>query len=122
MSNAAVHTKRCSSCTPSAAASHQLVPTQPRASPRPAPPLPTHLQNRSAEWAHLGLVGPTLRAEVGDVIKVTLKNLVPGKSVSLHPHGVLYTKAGEGSPYNDGTAAADKLDDAVEPSECALQC
>jgi manganese oxidase len=34
---------------------------------------------------------------------------------SIHPHGVFYNKNAEGAPYNDGTAGADKADDAVPP-------
>jgi FtsP/CotA-like multicopper oxidase with cupredoxin domain len=71
---------------------------------------------RTPEWEHLGLLGPVIRAEVGDRIEVTLKNttLFP---VSLHPHGVFYDKASEGSRYPDGTAAADQADDAVAPGQ-----
>ncbi len=118
--------KRCSSPHYSAAAPgrapHLLRPPASCSSRRSitnAPLLPTYLQNRSAEWAHLGLLGPTLRAEVGDVINVTLKNMLPSERVSMHPHGVLYTKASEGAPYNDGTPASEKQDDAVKPSECS---
>jgi FtsP/CotA-like multicopper oxidase with cupredoxin domain len=72
------------------------------------------LKPRAPQWAHLGLLGPVIRAEVGDKIEVTLKNntLIP---VSLHPHGVLYTKANEGSRYPDGTSGADIADDAIPP-------
>jgi len=71
---------------------------------------------RTPEWEHLGLLGPVIRAEVGDRIEVTLKNttLFP---VSLHPHGVFYDKASEGSRYPDGTSAADQADDAVAPGQ-----
>ena len=74
------------------------------------------LKPRAPEWAHLGLLGPVIRAEVGDRILVTLKNntLIP---VSLHPHGVLYTKANEGARYPDGTTGADLADDAVPPGQ-----
>jgi len=74
------------------------------------------LKPREPEWAHLGLLGPVIRAEVGDRIEVTLKNntLIP---VSLHPHGVLYTKANEGSRYPDGTSGADVADDAIAPGQ-----
>ena len=74
------------------------------------------LKPRAPEWAHLGLLGPVIRAEVGDRIAVTLKNntLIP---VSLHPHGVLYTKANEGSRYPDGTSGADLADDALAPGQ-----
>jgi hephaestin len=76
--------------------------------PRPPP------QEHPAGWEHLGLAGPLLRAQVGDTLRVTLRNLVPGHNVTLHPHGVLYTKSSEGSPYMDGTSGADKADDGVK--------
>jgi FtsP/CotA-like multicopper oxidase with cupredoxin domain len=37
--------------------------------------------------------------------------------VSLHPHGVLYTKANEGAAYPDGTSGADLADDAISPGQ-----
>src|SRR5713101_6007153 len=33
----------------------------------------TTLKPRPPEWAHLGMLGPLLRAEVGDTIRVTFK-------------------------------------------------
>jgi FtsP/CotA-like multicopper oxidase with cupredoxin domain len=66
-------------------------------------------------WDHLGILGPVIRGEVGDVIKVTFKNLTSFPA-SIHPHGVLYAKSSEGAPYNDGTSEADKADDAVPPA------
>jgi len=74
------------------------------------------LRPRPPEWTHLGLLGPVIRAEVGDRIEVTLKNntLIP---VSLHPHGVLYTKANEGSRYPDGRSEAEHAGDAVAPGQ-----
>ena len=50
----------------------------------------------------LGMLGPTMRAKVGDTIKVTYKNNARF-TTGLHPHGVLYSKSSEGSPYDDGT-------------------
>lgn len=72
------------------------------------------LRPRPPKWEHLGLLGPVLRAEVGDTIQVVFKNnaSIP---YSMHPHGVFYTKSSEGVPYNDGTSGADKKDDAVPP-------
>jgi hypothetical protein len=85
------------------------------APPPGTPPVtPTHpvhrppAQVRPAAEAHLGLLGPLLRAEVGDALAVTLLNRVPGRNVSLHPHGVLYGKDAEGAPYNDGTSGTDR--------------
>jgi len=54
----------------------------------------------SDDWKHLGLLGPVIRAEVGDRIKVTLKNNA-SRPYSLHPHGVLYTKKFEGAGYQN---------------------
>jgi len=69
---------------------------------------------RSPEWQHLGLLGPVLRGEVGDTIRVVFKNNT-GLMVGMHPHGVFYEKNSEGAPYDDATAGADKADDAVPP-------
>ncbi|CAN0345801.1 unnamed protein product [Lampetra planeri] len=64
--------------------------------------------------AWLGLLGPVLRAEVGDVLRVNLRNLA-SRPYGLHPHGVFYDKRSEGARYPDGTSGDDKLDDAVPP-------
>ena len=66
------------------------------------------------EWAHLGLTGPVMHAEVGDQIRVVFRNN-GSRPYSIHPHGVFYTKAAEGAATNDGTAGADRADDAVAP-------
>ena len=69
-----------------------------------------------AEWKHLGMVGPVIRAEVGDTIKVVFKNKAT-RPYSVHPHGVFYKKDSEGAPYDDGTSGSDKADEAVEPGK-----
>jgi FtsP/CotA-like multicopper oxidase with cupredoxin domain len=71
-------------------------------------------KKRPAEWEHLGVLGPVLRAETGDTIRVVLRNAAT-KPFSLHPHGVFYTKSSEGFAYLDSTAGADKADDSVAP-------
>jgi FtsP/CotA-like multicopper oxidase with cupredoxin domain len=71
---------------------------------------------RPPEWQHLGLLGPVIRATVGDAIRVVFKNNTT-RPVSIHPHGVFYDKANEGAPYNDGTSPRAGLDDAVPPGE-----
>lgn len=70
------------------------------------------LKARPAAWDHLGILGPVLRAQVGDTIRVVFRNNAR-YAFSVHPHGVFYTKSSEGALYNDGSAGADKLDDAV---------
>jgi len=72
------------------------------------------LKARAPEWEHLGLLGPTIHAEVGDTIRVVFKNNT-SRPTGMHPHGVFYNKDSEGAPYNDGTTGADKEDDSVEP-------
>ena len=75
-----------------------------------------HRKVRTARDAYLGIVGPIIRAEVGDTIKVVFKNHGT-HPYSLHPHGVLYKKDSEGSPYVDGAAAADKGGASVAPGK-----
>ncbi|MGF1486469.1 MAG: multicopper oxidase domain-containing protein [Prochloraceae cyanobacterium] len=65
---------------------------------------------------HLGMLGPIVRAEVGQKVIVHLKNET-SFPVSFHVHGFLYTKANEGAPYNDGTSAVDKGDDNIGPGQ-----
>jgi hephaestin len=71
-----------------------------------------HVKARPANERYLGLLGPVIRAQVGDTIRVVFRNAC-GFPASIHPHGVFYAKSSEGAPYNDGTAGADKADDAV---------
>uniref|UniRef100_A0A8D0NVY9 ferroxidase n=1 Tax=Sus scrofa TaxID=9823 RepID=A0A8D0NVY9_PIG len=64
----------------------------------------------------LGFLGPILRAEVGDVIVIHLKNFA-SRPYSLHPHGVFYNKDSEGALYPDGTSGRNKDDDRVPPGK-----
>ncbi|XP_044072627.1 coagulation factor V [Siniperca chuatsi] len=63
----------------------------------------------------LGLLGPTLRAEKGETIVVTFRNMATGLH-SLHPHGVAYGKQSEGAHYFDNTSQKEKEDDVVQPN------
>lgn len=72
------------------------------------------LKPRTDEWKHLGMMGPVLRAEVGDTIKVVFKNNAT-RPYSVHPHGVFYLKASEGAVYSDETSGTDMADNAVAP-------
>jgi hephaestin len=67
----------------------------------------TTLKGRAPEDAYLGFLGPVIRAEVGDTIRVVFRNNGT-HPYSMHPHGVLYDKASEGAGYDDGTSAPDK--------------
>ena len=74
------------------------------------------LKPRPAEWKSSGILGPILRAEVGDTIRVVFKNNAT-HPYSMHPHGVFYQKDSEGALYEDGTSGSDKVDDAVPPGK-----
>ena len=74
------------------------------------------LKPRPKEWEHLGAMGPALRGEVGDTIRVVFRNNATQR-YSMHPHGVFYKKDSEGALYSDGTSGADKKDDAVLPGD-----
>lgn len=71
-------------------------------------------KERTAEWEHLGTLGPVIRAEVCDTIRVVFKNNAD-RPYSMHPHGVFYDKGSEGSDYADGSAPSTKGDGAVAP-------
>ncbi|XP_016072404.1 PREDICTED: coagulation factor VIII isoform X2 [Miniopterus natalensis] len=64
----------------------------------------------------MGLLGPTIRAEVYDTIVITLKNMA-SHAVSLHAVGISYWKASEGAGYEDQTSQREKKDDKVIPGE-----
>jgi FtsP/CotA-like multicopper oxidase with cupredoxin domain len=49
-----------------------------------------------------GILGPLIRAEVGDTIQIHFKNNAKHPH-SLHPHGVFYDKASEGAEHDDGS-------------------
>ena len=72
------------------------------------------LKIRPQQWAHLGILGPLIRAEVGDSIRVVFHNNTH-LTLTMHPHGLEYKKDAEGAPYNDGTMGTVKADDAVHP-------
>src|SRR5436853_800798 len=69
----------------------------------------SRLKARGANDEHLGILGPVIRAEVGDTIKVVFKNNTRFPT-SVHPHGVFYDKGSEGAPYADGTGPASQGD------------
>lgn len=49
-------------------------------------------------------VGPVLRAEAGDTLRVTFMNKAD-RSYSIQPHGLHYDKHFQGSSYDDGKEA-----------------
>jgi FtsP/CotA-like multicopper oxidase with cupredoxin domain len=53
------------------------------------------LKPREPKWEHLGIVGPVLRGETGDTLKIVFKNNAHFP-FSMHPHGVLYDQPSDG--------------------------
>lgn len=47
----------------------------------------------------LGVLGPIIRAEVGDTVIVHFRNNAPSGAYGMHPHGFRYTKDNEGAHY-----------------------
>ena len=51
------------------------------------------------------MLGPLLRAEVGDTVYIHFLNRL-SVPTSIHAHGLRYGKNSEGAPYADGTSGA----------------
>jgi len=51
--------------------------------------------------ACLILIGPILRAEVGDVIKILFLNNLTNHYATMHSMGLTYQKSSEGADYPD---------------------
>lgn len=51
----------------------------------------THLKPRDREEEHLAILGPFIRGEVGDLIRIVFKNMA-SRPYNMHPHGVLLEK------------------------------
>ncbi|XP_060105083.1 hephaestin [Heteronotia binoei] len=58
-------------------------------------------KERPEEEKHLGILGPVIKAEVGDTIQITFANKASWP-FSIQPHGAFYVKEWEGTPYHDG--------------------
>ncbi|CAL8321322.1 unnamed protein product [Merluccius merluccius] len=64
---------------------------------------------------HLGILGPLIKAEVGQTIMVVFMNKA-SHPYSLHPNGVSYTKRTEGLSYEDESKYWYKYDNEVKPN------
>ncbi|XP_062440569.1 ferroxidase HEPHL1 [Rhea pennata] len=56
---------------------------------------------QSEDMKHLGILGPVIKAEVGDTVLVTFANKAK-RNYSIMAHGVSYSKLSEGVTYLDG--------------------
>jgi FtsP/CotA-like multicopper oxidase with cupredoxin domain len=71
-------------------------------------------KTRPPQWQHLGILGPLVRAEVGDSVRIVFRNNTH-LTVTMHAHGLRYAKDAEGAMYDDNTRGSVKADDAVRP-------
>ncbi|XP_071068403.1 ferroxidase HEPHL1 isoform X2 [Dasypus novemcinctus] len=61
----------------------------------------TRRKRLSGAEAHLGILGPVIKAEVGDTLLVAFANKAD-RAYSILPHGVVYDKASDAAPNVDG--------------------
>ncbi|XP_056145397.1 coagulation factor V [Lampris incognitus] len=64
---------------------------------------------------HLGILGPVIKAEVGESIMIVFRNNA-NRPYSLHPKGVSYSKQAEGLSYEDDSNYWHKYDNDVQPN------
>uniref|UniRef100_A0A8C3WUF8 ferroxidase n=1 Tax=Catagonus wagneri TaxID=51154 RepID=A0A8C3WUF8_9CETA len=71
-------------------------------------------RTQKARAAHLGILGPVLKAEVGQTIRVTFYNNA-SLPLSIQPHGLRYNKSTEGSFYKTPTGSPPSPSSHVNP-------
>uniref|UniRef100_A0A8C2TIB0 ferroxidase n=1 Tax=Coturnix japonica TaxID=93934 RepID=A0A8C2TIB0_COTJA len=114
-----IHSAFPSSC--SVSEPHKPQPTMPGALPRYRKAvfveyLDASFTQPKPKPAWMGLLGPTIRAEVYDTVVITFKNLA-SRPYNLHAVGVSYWKASEGAGYEDDTSQPEQEGDRVDPGK-----
>jgi hypothetical protein len=82
----------------------------------------------SDQPAFQGTQGPTIRAEVGDLIEILFINRLRKNYATMHSMGLAYTKTNEGSNYPNNTMPSepvhlplsDRVPPAVTPGDCVV--
>ncbi|XP_035190299.1 ceruloplasmin isoform X1 [Oxyura jamaicensis] len=74
----------------------------------------TEQKKRIPEEVHLGLLGPIIKAEVGESIRVTFRNNA-SRPFSIQPHGVSYHKNNEGALYRAASRDSESPASHVSP-------
>jgi FtsP/CotA-like multicopper oxidase with cupredoxin domain len=64
---------------------------------------------RKPQPVWLGILGPIIRAEVGDTVFVHFRNRSTKGSFGMHPHGFRYDKDNEGAHYLPGPGAGAEI-------------
>ncbi len=76
----------------------------------------TTLLPRCPDEEYQGILGPVIRAQVGDTIQVRFRNNTPFPA-TMHPHGLFYTKANEGVAADGTSSEQDCPDDMTDPGD-----
>lgn len=85
----------------------------------------------SPQPSYQGIQGPTLRAEVGDMIEIMFVNNLEQNYASMHSMGLAYSKTSEGADYANNTMpganvvlpaseAVPPVDGGMPPGECVV--
>jgi hephaestin len=78
----------------------------------------TRVKPRPAEWRHLSFLGPLIRANVGDTVRVVFRNRL-GFAANVHPDAVLHRPDPQDAlsvaAPADGTPLGEDHDDSVAP-------
>ncbi|XP_042313911.1 ceruloplasmin isoform X3 [Sceloporus undulatus] len=74
----------------------------------------TTRQRRLLSEEHLGLLGPIIRAEVGETIQVTFRNKA-SIPFSIQPHGLSFSKDNEGSFFSTNSGGSARPSSHVNP-------
>uniref|UniRef100_A0AAY4A9Z6 ferroxidase n=1 Tax=Denticeps clupeoides TaxID=299321 RepID=A0AAY4A9Z6_9TELE len=73
----------------------------------------TQKKKRTGAEVHLGILGPVMKMEVGDILQVSFLNKA-NRNYSIQAHGLQYKKQYEGATYQDGNV---KKGSQVPPGE-----
>lgn len=66
----------------------------------------------------LGVLGPVIRAEVGDIVRIQFCNRSQAESYGMHPHGMKYNKDSEGAAYTGMNGQLAGAGAQVAPGAC----
>jgi FtsP/CotA-like multicopper oxidase with cupredoxin domain len=88
----------------------------------------SHFTERVGQPAFQGSQGPTIRAEVGDMIEILFINNLKKNFATIHSMGLAYSKTYEGSNYPNNTIPGagvdllltDRVPPAVGPGDCVV--
>ncbi len=73
---------------------------------------------KKAQPAWIGVLGPVIRAEVGDTVRIKFCNRSESRPYGMHPHGMKYDKNSEGAAYTGMNGQPPGAGAQVAPGAC----